>query len=206
MLTAFFHHREVRMRFRSIVFLTGVVFLLPILSAAQCLIQRATYGAGFNMADVTARVQSMAPGGQLNFRVSNSVFGDPAPGMKKIFQLTCGDWRGRNHTYHYREGDVVAMAVVAPNYYPGGTWNRPNPAYQGLRIIEATYGHRHKVRDVTDRLNAMIRGPVLTFQVTNVVMGGDPALGQSKTLSVYYVVNGRRAHRTWPEGATANIP
>ena len=195
------------MRFRLTAFLVfAALILLPTLAEAQCQILRAFYGAGNRRADVTARVQAMAPGGQLNFRVSNAIFGDPAPNQKKKFQLTCGDWRGRSHTYHYRENDVVAMAVVGPSYYPGGTWNRPNPSYQGLRIIEATYGHRHKVRDVTDRLNAMIRGPVLTFQVTNVAMGGDPALGQSKTLSVYYVVNGRKAHRNYPEGATATIP
>jgi hypothetical protein len=194
------------MKFRTATFLLAVAILLPSLASAQCQILRATYGAGRRTADVTSRVQAMAPGGQLNFRVSNSVFGDPAPNQKKTFQLTCGDWRGRSHTHHYLEGDVVAMAVVGPSYYPGGTWNRPNPSYQGLRIIEATYGHRHKVRDVTDRLNAMIRGPVLTFQVTNVAMGGDPALGLSKTLSVYYVVNGRKAHRNYPEGTNATIP
>jgi len=193
------------MKFRLVALILAIIFL-PTFASAQCQIMRATYGAGRRLADVTSRVQSMAPGGQLNFRVSNSVFGDPAPNQNKTFSLTCGDWRGRNHTYHYREGDIVAMAVVGPSYYPGGTWNRPNPSYQGLRIIEATYGHRHKVRDVTDRLNAMIRGPVLTFQATNVVMGGDPALGLSKTLSLYYVVNGRKVHRTWPEGATVTIP
>jgi hypothetical protein len=188
------------------MFVLATVVLLPTLSSAQCQIQRAFYGAGHRSADVTAQVQGMVRGGQLNFRVSNSVFGDPAPNQKKTFQLTCGDWRGRSQNYHYREGDVVTMSVVGPNYYPGGTWNRPNPSYQGLSIIEATYGHGRRVRDVRDRLNAMIRGPVLTFQVTNVAMGGDPALGQVKTLSVYYVVNGRKAHRNWPEGATVTIP
>ncbi len=183
-----------------------LLVLLPTLSSAQCQIQRAFYGAGHRTADVTAQVQGMVRGGQLNFRVSNSVFGDPAPNQKKTFQLTCGDWRGRAQKYHYFEGDVVTMAVVGPSYYPGGTWNRPNPSYQGLRIIEASYGHGRRVRDVTDRLNAMIRGPVLTFQVNNVAMGGDPAVGQVKTLSVYYVNNGRKGHRSWPEGATVTIP
>lgn len=189
----------------AILLLATTVFLSTF-SFAQCQILRAFYGAGHRTADVTAQVQGMVRGGQLNFRISNSVFGDPAPNQKKTFQLTCGDWRGHAHTYRYLEGDVVSMAVTAPNYYPGGTWNRPNPAYRGLRIIEATYGHGRRARDVTDRLNAMIRGPVLTFQVNNAAMGGDPAVGQVKTLSVYYVNNGRKAHRNWPEGATVTIP
>jgi hypothetical protein len=180
--------------------------LLPTIAAAQCQIIRATYGAGHRQQDVTSSVQSMARGGQLNFQVSNAVFGDPAPNQVKTFQITCGDWRGRNHTQRFQEGQIVNIPVVGPNYYPGGTWNRPNPGYRDLRIIEATYGHRHRVRDVTDRLNAMIRGPVVTFQVSNVNMGGDPAVGQTKTLSVYYFANGRKMHRTWPEGTNVTIP
>ena len=146
--------------------------LMPTMAAAQCQIIRATYGAGHRQADVTSRVQGLARGGQLNFQVSNAVFGDPAPNQVKTLHITCGDWRGRNHTQRFSEGQVVNISVVGPSYYPGGTWNRPNPGYRDLRIIEATYGHRHRVRDVTDRLNAMIRGPVVTFQVSNVNMGG----------------------------------
>ncbi len=174
---------------------------------AQCVIVRAVWGSGAGAHDVTPRVLSMVQNGQLSFKVNNTNLGvDPAVGWKKVFQITCRDWRGRNSTHHYREGDTINIAVAPNDYYPGGGWSHPNAGYRDLRIMNAFYGHRGRIKDVTGQLNGMISGGKLTLQVSNQTFGGDPAPGLTKSLKVYYLANGRHWERRWPEGAAVSLP
>jgi hypothetical protein len=174
---------------------------------AQCQVVRADWGAGHRRQDVTSRVASMAQGGQLNFKVNTTNLGsDPAVGMKKDLRITCRDWRGKNSTYHYREGDFVNLRVVGNDYYPGGGWNRPNPGYRDLRVMNATWGRGHQSANVTDRLNSMISGGRLYFKVNTTNLGGDPAPGLVKELQVYYINQGRHWQRKWREGDTVALP
>jgi hypothetical protein len=68
-----------------------------------------------------------------------------------------------------------------------------NASYQSssLQILRADYGAGNRFMDVTTRLNSRIQGDQLNLQVTNDNMGGDPAVGQEKTLRVRYAYNGQ---------------
>ena len=174
---------------------------------AQCQIVRADWGAGHRRQDVTSRVASMAQGGQLNFKVNNTnLGGDPAVGLAKTLRIVCRDWRGKNDNYHYREGDYVSLQVVGGDYYPGGGWNRPNPSFRDLRIMNATWGRGRQSANVTNLLNSMIRAGKLYFKVNNTNLGGDPAPGLVKELNVYYLYQGRHWQRKWREGDTVALP
>jgi len=161
---------------------------------AVCELARAQWGAGHRRADVTQRVQSMARGGQLNFKVNTTNLGDPAPGQIKTLSLWCEDWRGHNNTYHYREGDYVNLRVVGNDYY------------RGLRVLSATWGAGYRTWNVTDRVNGMVSGGRLSFKVNNTNLGGDPAQGLPKQLTMSWVYGGRRRNNVWREGDYVNLP
>jgi hypothetical protein len=59
---------------------------------------------------------------------------------------------------------------------------------------------------VTQLLRSMVRGSSLVVQVNNQNMGGDPAQGADKVLTVIYRVNGREQTSTVKEGNTLRIP
>lgn len=52
----------------------------------------------------------------------------------------------------------------------------------------------------------MVRGDSLVVQVNNNNMGGDPAIGADKVLTVIYRINGREQTSTVKEGNTLRIP
>jgi len=195
------------MPYLRVSLLAVLTLILTANSFAQCVIVRAVWGAGVGSRDVTPKVQSMVQSGVLAFKVHDVTLGvDPAVDTKKVLQSTCRDWRGRNSTRRYRDGDDVNIAVAPNDYYPGGGWNHPNPGYRDLRIMNAFYGHRDHIKDVTGQLNGMIAGGKLTLQVNNQTLGGDPAPNLTKTLTIYYLASGRHFQRKWPEGATVSLP
>ncbi len=216
MLPPFVPFLSVRLPMRlTLIGVTGslaFLFLLQTLAAAQqpgaqqypggpppyvnvCQLARAQWGAGHRRADVTQQVQSMARGGQLSFKVNNTNLGvDPAPGSVKTLTLSCQDWRGHNATYHFREGDYVNMRVVGNDYY------------RGLRVLNATWGSGSRNWNVTDRVNSMLSGGRLSFKVNNTNLGGDPAEGQTKQLSMTWANGGHRRSRVWREGDYVNLP
>jgi hypothetical protein len=59
---------------------------------------------------------------------------------------------------------------------------------------------------VTQLLRSMVRGDSLVVQVNNNNMGGDPAIGADKVLTVIYRINGREQTSTVKEGNTLRIP
>jgi hypothetical protein len=169
--------------------------LLPLPSLAQgppniCQLVRAQWGAGNQYWDVTQRVQSMIQGNQLNFKVNNTnLGGDPAPTQKKALRLTCAGRRGETNNYHYREGDYVNMQVTS-----------------GLRVLSASWGSGSQTWNVTTRVNGMVSGGRLSFKVNNTNLGGDPAQGRSKQLTMTWIYSGRQARRAWREGDYVNLP
>jgi hypothetical protein len=76
-----------------------------------------------------------------------------------------------------------------------------------LNILSANYGSGNRNRDVTGRLQSMIRNGRLSTAVNNTTMGTDPAPGAPKTLRVSYSV-GRAAQQqvSVQEGQQLNIP
>ena len=87
-------------------------------------------------------------------------------------------------------------------YWQGGS------DYRGdLRILSATYGNGYRVANVTQRLQEMVRNGQLSVYVDNDSMGGDPAPGIRKTLSLSYsFCGGRPQNVTVREGVGLTIP
>jgi hypothetical protein len=158
---------------------------------------RAEYGAGNNWVEVTQRVRSLIRGDALNFRVDNATLGeDPAPGEQKVLRLEVRDKNGRTQQLTYQENQYVRLR----GYSAGNT------TFGGLQILRGVYGAYNRSVDVTNRLNSEIRGGRLNLQVTNDTMGGDPAPGRSKTLTVQYRYNGRQSEVTVNEGNDLSLP
>ena len=86
--------------------------------------------------------------------------------------------------------------------YPGG----PGGGYGDLQIVRAYYGLNNRTNDVTPRLRGMVQGNYLDVQVNNNNMGGDPAQGADKVLTVIYRINGREQTATVKEGNRLRIP
>ena len=77
--------------------------------------------------------------------------------------------------------------------------------YGSLQITRAVYGNGEQVRDVTSMLNAQIRNGRLMMEVSNQALGGDPAEGRPKTLTVWYTHNGRQQQATVAERSMLNL-
>jgi hypothetical protein len=60
--------------------------------------------------------------------------------------------------------------------------------------------------DVTRSLQSQVRGGTLVIPVNNNTMGGDPARGADKVLTVIYRYQGRERTSTVKEGNTLRIP
>ena len=96
--------------------------------------------------------------------------------------------------------------------YPGNPgFPPPNPSYPGggngsLQITRAYYGLNNRTNDVTQLLRGMVRNGTLAVQVNNNNMGGDPAKGGDKVLTVIYRFQGREQTSTVKEGNVLRIP
>jgi len=164
---------------------------------------RADYGAGNSWRDVTGAVQSLARGTTLNFRVTNEALGgDPAPSQRKTLRLQLRDAGGQLRTLNVREKDIVNLVVASAPAAP----TPPPPAWVGgLQITRAVYGAGSRVWDVTERVRAQVRDNQISLRVVNENMGGDPAEGAHKSLTVWYVDHGRTLQTTVAEGEFLNI-
>jgi membrane-bound inhibitor of C-type lysozyme len=157
-------------------------------------INRAIYGAGYRTSDVTSRLNSQIQNNQLYLQVnSSSMGGDPAPGQVKTLTVQYA-LNGRPSQIVVNEGDTLQL--------PYGTTASQN----NLHINRATYGSGYRTSDVTSRLNSQIQNDQLYLQVNSSSMGGDPAPGQVKTLTVEYALNGRPSQIVVNEGDTLQLP
>lgn len=168
----------------------------------QVQIIRAEFGAGNQWADVTSRVLALVHGEGLNFRVDvDNLLVDPAPHDRKILRLQVRDSSGRIRNLEYPEKSIVRLYVNQGYNAPGGGPNNEGPRSEniehgggyghGLQITRAEYGAGGRLRDVTARLSSMVEGDHLSVRVSSDSMGGDPAQDQHKTLTVWYVYDGR---------------
>jgi hypothetical protein len=162
---------------------------LPLLAQTDSWqIVRADYGSGNNRVDVTDRVLSMVRGDSLSFQVNADSLGTSNQrGRNRVLRLQVKDRDGNTRELTYRDRQQVNIRVI-------GSYR------SGLGITRAWYGNGTRTRDVTALLNSQARNGQLNVQVNNQTMGGDPAPGQSKSLNVEYIQNGRTAQRTVREG------
>ena len=173
----------------------------------------ADWGAGNRRQVVTDRVRAMLSGNGM-VKVSNQNIGvDPAPGANKTLRISARDVNGQVRQFTYNEGSNINASefynyggrppVGIPGPGPG-----PNPGYGGgnLQIVRAFYGLNNRTNDVSQLLRSQIRNNTLVIQVNNQNLGGDPAPGGDKVLTVIYRVGGREQSTTVKEGNTLRIP
>ena len=181
---------------RQVTYRDGQQVNLPVYNAYQSSdlhINRAVYGSGGRSVDVTSRLNSQIQGGQLNLEVSNQTMGrDPAPNQPKTLTVQY-TLNGRSNQVVVNEGDTLRL--------PYGTTSQNNS-----HINWATYGSGYRTSDVTSRLNSQIRNDQLILAVNTSSMGGDPAPGQNKVLTVQYVLNGRTDQAIINDGDTLRLP
>jgi len=172
----------------------------------------ADWGAGNRRANVTDRVRTLLSGNGM-VKVNNQNMGvDPAVGADKILRISARDARGQVREFTYKEGASIDASQFY-NYggYPGGGGGYPpppppNPGYSNLQIMRAYYGLNNRTNDVTQLLRGQVNNGSLVMQVNNKNLGGDPAPGADKVLTVIYRVNGREQTATVKEGNTLRIP
>ena len=181
---------------------------------------RADYGWQNQRIDVTERVrQLLYRSGNQSVRVNNQTMGsDPAVGKDKNLRIFARNYTGQTQTFTYNEGNSIDPRMFTgsnnggfPNYpppaggYPAGP---PGQAgYNDLQIVRAWYGVNNPNTDVTRILRGMVRNGSLVVQVNNNSMGGDPAVGADKVLTVVYRFRGGREQSTTVrEGNTLRIP
>jgi hypothetical protein len=191
-------------------------------------ILNAQYGIASRHVDVTQRLRQLAAQNSF-FRMGNSTFGvDPAPGQVKVLRIYARGPDGRNHMFEYAEGSIVdgsRFSGWGGGNWGNGNWNggwnpapvpppppvRPRPPVGGnpgqLNILSATYGSGNRNRDVTGRLQSMIRNGRLSTIVNNATMGSDPAPGAPKTLRVTYSAGRAGSQQAVvQEGGQLNLP
>ena len=173
-------------------------------------VMRADYGVQHRRVDVTDRVRALLSGNGM-VRVNNqNMGGDPAVGADKILRISARDARGQVQQFTFKEGSNIDASQFY-NYggHRGGRdrddddrGERPGE----LRIVRAYYGLNNQTNDVTRMLRSMVRDNSLFVQVNNANMGGDPAVGADKVLTVIYRVNGQEQSATVREGHALRIP
>ena len=201
----------------------------------QYRILNARYGTPRNNVDVTARLKELARR-DISFRMGNSTFGiDPAPGSIKMLRIIARGPRGETRNFDYREGSTVDGSLFTGwgrgdwgnERWNGGWGDRDDDRggygrgddrgrgddygrgnYQSITIIRASYGAGGRGRDVTSILQSQVRNGRLDFTVNNYSLGGDPAPGARKSLTVIYTNGGRGEQRqaSINEGGRLSIP
>lgn len=195
------------MRISKLLLSALVIVLFAALGSVDAVAQAwqvmsADYGVNNNRVDVTGLVRQLVNGP--SFRANNATMGiDPARGADKVLRIHARNGSGQMRDFIYREGQTVDsrmfMGGGSPGNYPGNGW-------RSLRILQASYGAGNRRRDVTDRLQRMVRHNRLNVLVNNNSMGGDPAFNQSKTLQVTYEYQGQQRNANVSEWTNLTIP
>ena len=109
----------------------------------------------------------------------------------------------RDRTFAYKEGATVPSQIFIANGW-SDRWGNDSQ----LRIVQAEWRpiNGRSGRNVTSRLQSMVRNNRLDITADNRTMGGDPAPGQSKELFVVYQYQRRSQSTTVGENGRLNIP
>ena len=166
-------------------------------------VKKAEWGSGNRRMDVTYQLQNLLSGGG-RVKVNNqNMGGDPAVGADKTLWIHARNSRGQTKDFTYKEGSFIdASQFYSYGNNPNGGYNPGHGGgnYGDLQIVRAYYGAGNRTNDVTQRLRNMIQGNSLIVQVNNNNMGGDPAVGADKVLTVTYRFNGREQTAVIKEG------
>jgi len=150
----------------------------------------ATYSGGRRLsADVTRAVASRVSGDSLELTVNGDTLGvDPAPGAVKTLTVEY-EFNGRRQTVTAKDSETLMLPPVTT-----------------FVVTRATYGVPGRTIDATNTVNARRTGLRLDMPVNGESLGGDPAPGVVKTLTVEYEVNGSRRTATARDGESLRLP
>ena len=159
-------------------------------------ILRAEYGTGPRVIDVTRRLRSQVQGNSLQLRVTNdSMGGDPAEGQAKWLDVWYV-YNNRSGHANVHEQEVVTLPGTGDaNYYQGH-----------LMITRAQYGADWRFADVTNVLNSRIQNDSLNMRIDHNSMNSDPAPGERKVLTVFYIYNGQQARAFVNDNDILSLP
>ena len=82
----------------------------------------------------------------------------------------------------------------------------PEAEFQLIKALYRSKENPERNKDVTALLRKRIEGDVLSVNVNNHALGGDPAVGKVKELAVIYEVGGKQATVILNENTKGNIP
>ena len=150
----------------------------------------ATYSGGRRLsADVTRAVAARVNGDSLELTVNGDTLGvDPAPGAVKTLTVEY-EFNGQRQTVTAKDSETLML-----------------PPITTFVVTRATYGVPGRTIDATNTVNARRAGLRLEMPVNGESLGGDPAPGVIKTLTVEYEVNGRRRTVTAQDGEILRLP
>lgn len=182
---------------------------------------RGDYGFRDQRTDVTGLLRDLIARGGVNGRIAvgnQTMGGDPAPGRDKTLHILARSRRGVEREFEFREGSFLDVAMFAAR--ESDDWadrdrdRSPGPGERegfgeresALSIIRGYYGVQGRMVNVTDALRSMSREGMLSVNVNNENLGGDPAPGANKVLIVIYRFRGQeQATAVW-EGNRLTIP
>jgi len=122
----------------------------------------------------------------MSLSVDGVLSGDPEPVVGYLIQIKVTDPDGKQAQKEF-------------------IFNNPDVP-PGLEIIEATYGANGSTVNVASTLSSLIANQALSMNVSNANLGGDPAPGSVKTLSVKYSTPSGLYLITAQEGSNLVIP
>lgn len=185
-------------------------------------IVRADYGFRNQRTDVTDILRDLIGRGGVNGRVAvnnQTMGGDPAVGKDKNLHILARNRRNETREFDFREGtfiDVVLFTVPHDDF--GGRdqdrdrdrdrdhGDRDRDERRGVTIIRGYYGIQGRMANVTELLRSRVRDGVLSLNVNNENLGGDPAIGANKILIVIYSFRGEEQATAIGEGSRLTIP
>ena len=197
----------------------GAVVFAPMVAAQGDTWQltRADYGFRDKRTDVTDILGDLITRGGVNGRVAvnnQTMGGDPAVGKDKSLRVFATNKRNQEREFDYKEGSFIEANMFSVRHNDWGDRDRNTDRNdrgrdrddRGLRIIRGFYGVQGRTVNVTDLLRDLARDGMLSVNVNNRSMGGDPAMGEDKVLIVIYVSQGREQAVAVREGSTLSIP
>jgi Domain of unknown function (DUF3395) len=164
-------------------------------------------GPASGIEDVTGIIRKAVANNAFTTHATNTDFGDPAPFVVKTLRVQY-TIDGSPGVRSAKENQTLIIAAS-----PGKKLEIQNAVYGDLpdlpdKIAAGDVGPQKTDTkfDVTQLLQKAVINNSLTIVVGNDSMGGDPAFGVVKRLTVQYTVAGKPHTATANEGDTLNIP
>ncbi len=138
------------------------------------------------------------------------------PSTTYYFQVRSENAAGQGAQGSDVESPVDSFTTVAKGAAPDRTnrdvgvngTNSSAASYStgSLQITKAWYGVGNQSKDVTSIVSSHVQNDQVNLPVNSSTFGGDPAAGQSNTLTVQYTVNGQSKQAQASEGSTLTLP